>query len=486
MNGERMCALVGRIRDEYVLEAEPDFLKALIPADVSPVIAGKRRTPRRLLVAAASVLLALGVGFGTLTALTRGGVIPAEAMPFLGRFPALQAFLWPDGEETDGEETDAEETTEGETAPICDHVLLPTEDSDPTVCFTGSATPMHCERCGDTVSYTPEAGAHLYREGFCTLCGLAEGAHPFFTVEADPDETAEGVPTGVMLTGLTGEWADTLRLPNVGYLEGYGILPVTAVGELSPSLLSHTPTEVILPDTVKRIGSKAFCSLATLKRVTLPEGLVSIGDEAFRGCGLLSLTLPDGVTALGESALRDCPSLRRVYLSASLKTIGDFALRGCPTLGYVSVPEENTVFYVKSGCLIKRSSGKLLLGVNGATIPESGICIIGEAAFEGREDLGAVRIPDTVRQIQDDAFRNCKGLTSFHFPEGSTLRLGSHILAGCSDMTRIFIACNIQTIGEDMFEDCTALEKVLILDDIVQWQKQCIRTGIDEQIPGLK
>ncbi len=475
MSGERIYALVGGICEEYVLEAEPACLKALIPSEDSNLSSG-RRLIRRLLVAAASIGLTLGVGFGTLTGLTRGGIIASEAMPFLGRFPTLQAFLWPDEAETD---------TEEDTAAVCDHVYELTDGSSPTVCFTGMATPMYCERCGETVSYTPVAGKHLYREGACMLCGLTEGCHTLFTVQADPDETVDGAPAGVMLTGLSGDVSDTLILPDVGYLEGYGLLPVTAVGELSLSSLSRTPTEVILPDTVKRIHSRAFYSVSTLERVTLPDGLLSIGDEAFRGCGLTALVLPDGVTALGASALRDCPSLREVHLSASLTTLGEFALRGCPALWDISIPAENTVFYEEDGCLIKRDSGKLIVGVNGATIPKEGIYIIGEAAFEGRAYLEIVVVPESVRQIQDDAFRDCKGMTRFYFPTAGALRLGDRILSGCTGLTMLELSSNIQTIGENMFEGCTALEDIHFGHNFTHWVKLCNRTGINKQLPRL-
>ncbi len=480
MKRESIYVLMGQIREEYVLEAEPARLKALIPEAAPAAPLRKRHILRGAAVAAAVLVCTAAVGFGTLTALTRSGRITEEKLPLAARFPALQAFLWPDGEET----AETPETTEtAETDPPCDHVLHSTDGSDPSACFTGGTTTLHCDVCNSAVPYTPQIGAHIYRDGTCMLCGMTEGAHTAFTVQADPDEVSGGIPAGVMLTGLSGDLTDTLRLPNVGYLEGYGVLPVTAIGELSLSFLPDTPTEIILPDTVKRIGNQAFYFIRTLKRVNLPDGLTSIGDEAFYKCDLTSLTLPEGVTALGESALRDNKSLKEVHLPASLVSIGDFAMRGCPALSEVTVPAENTVYYVETGCLIKRSSGKLILGVNGATIPKEGIHIIGVAAFQGRKNLGYVRIPDSVRQIQDDAFRDCKGLTSFHFPEGSTLRLGDRILFGCEDMTKIYIDCNIQTIGEDMFHGCFSLEEIMILDNIVQWQKQCIRTGIDKQLP---
>ena len=46
---------------------------------------------------------------------------------------------------------------------------------------------------------------------------------------------------------------------------------------------------------VRRIGNEAFDSCRFLTAIILPEGLESIGDYAFAGCPLASITLPEGL-----------------------------------------------------------------------------------------------------------------------------------------------------------------------------------------------
>lgn len=60
-------------------------------------------------------------------------------------------------------------------------------------------------------------------------------------------------------------------------------------------------TEIVIPSTVKSIGKYAFSTKNTLNEVTtliLPEGLTTIGNRAFRNQNILTVDLPYSVTAL--------------------------------------------------------------------------------------------------------------------------------------------------------------------------------------------
>ncbi len=67
--------------------------------------------------------------------------------------------------------------------------------------------------------------------------------------------------------------------------------------------------------------------------VTIPEGVTSIGNGAFRWCGsLTSVTIPEGVTSIGNSAFWGCKSLRSVTIPGSVTTIGNRAFWDCSGL----------------------------------------------------------------------------------------------------------------------------------------------------------
>lgn len=69
---------------------------------------------------------------------------------------------------------------------------------------------------------------------------------------------------------------------------------------------------------------------------TVPDGVVSVGFEAFKECpALTELTLPEGVNSIGELAFSECRALTVVTLPASLTEIGDWAFRACNELADV-------------------------------------------------------------------------------------------------------------------------------------------------------
>jgi len=69
----------------------------------------------------------------------------------------------------------------------------------------------------------------------------------------------------------------------------------------------------------------------------LPEGTLTIGDEAFRGdVSLTSIRLPDGITSIGNYAFADCKALTTIRIPESVTEIGNGAFDGC-TLTYAEV-----------------------------------------------------------------------------------------------------------------------------------------------------
>ena len=59
---------------------------------------------------------------------------------------------------------------------------------------------------------------------------------------------------------------------------------------------------------LRELKERAFADCTRLKKLVLPEGLESIGDEAFKNDhALMSLTVPDSVTEVGRSVMEGCP-----------------------------------------------------------------------------------------------------------------------------------------------------------------------------------
>lgn len=66
-------------------------------------------------------------------------------------------------------------------------------------------------------------------------------------------------------------------------------------------------TVVEIPDTVKKIGDKAFEKKGKILGVVMPDSVTSIGDGAFDSCSSLKdVAMSKGLKEIGESAFKNC------------------------------------------------------------------------------------------------------------------------------------------------------------------------------------
>ena len=96
----------------------------------------------------------------------------------------------------------------------------------------------------------------------------------------------------------------------------------------------RTAAHYDVPRGTEHIGRSAFRS-DSLKTISLPIGLRTIGEYAFSGCGrLVSLTVPLTVTDIGENAFAACVSLERLSLPPGLTLNNDYDWAEYPDLTY--------------------------------------------------------------------------------------------------------------------------------------------------------
>ena len=102
-------------------------------------------------------------------------------------------------------------------------------------------------------------------------------------------------------------------------------------------------TDLVIPDGVTSIGSRAFYYCRGLTSVTIGSSVTSIGSSAFYDCsGLTSVTIGSSVTSIGSEAFSDCRGLTSVTIPNSVTSIGNYAFYGCSGLTSVTIPSSVT------------------------------------------------------------------------------------------------------------------------------------------------
>ncbi len=186
-----------------------------------------------------------------------------------------------------------------------------------------------------------------------------------------------------------------------------------------------TATEVVIPDGVTSIGNNAFDRCKTLTSITIPDSVTSIGDSAFKSCtSLTSITIPNSVTMIGNEAFSFCESLTSITIPNGVTKIGYEAFYDCTKLTSITMPNSVTN--------IDRNVFSFCESLSSITIPNS-ITSISSGAFDGCTSLTSITIPNSVKSIGDSAFKSCTSLTSITIPNSVT-SIGDFAFLFCTNL----------------------------------------------------
>ena len=130
--------------------------------------------------------------------------------------------------------------------------------------------------------------------------------------------------------------------------------------------------------SVTGIGDSAFRG-SSVSSITIPASVTSIGDHAFSLCrSLNSINIPNNVTYIGSGAFEECTSLTSIRLPSRITSINDYTFQSCESLSSITIPD--------------------------------GVTSIGWCAFSFCKKLTSITIPASVKTIDDFAFVSCVSL----------------------------------------------------------------------------
>ena len=184
--------------------------------------------------------------------------------------------------------------------------------------------------------------------------------------------------------------------------------------------------EVTIPSSINgyrvtKIRSYAFQNRTALKKVTVPDGVESIGRSAFSGCtSLATVSLPDSLTSIGVLAFNNTSLIN-----------GES--------NYV-----DRVLYIGHFLIIAKKD------VAGSYTVKNGTVTIADNAFQNCALLSGVTLPDTLNSIGNSAFSGCTALKGFTIPSSVTT-IGGRALYNCSGVKELSIPDSVKSVGGNAF-----------------------------------
>lgn len=121
-----------------------------------------------------------------------------------------------------------------------------------------------------------------------------------------------------------------------------GLVFTPRVSEIGNYAFAGTKVKsVTLPETIKKLGVGAF---ASAEEIVIPGNMKSIPADMFSGSSALKkIAVPEGVTSIGKRAFANCPEVSEISLPSTLKTIGDYAFRDSSKVASEEWLDENVV-----------------------------------------------------------------------------------------------------------------------------------------------
>ena len=357
--------------------------------------------------------------------------------------------------------------------------------------------------------------------------------------------TAVSIPASVTSIGYEA-FKDCTSLATVTFASGSQL---SSIGQ--DAFYNSGLTSIAIPASVTSIGDDAFSvcwNLATItvdggnttydsrnncnaiikttsntlvvgcKGTTIPNTVTSIGNYAFFGSGLTSITIPASVETIDDYAFQYCDDLASVTVYASdPPSLGSSVFNSCNQLDYIYVfsdlvddyqgawsayqsiitamtnpngtcgvaPNASDVRWVLTGTTPNYTLTIMKVGSTGAMedyaaedtrpwhgnrssitsiVIENGVTSIGARAFYNCDNpsLASITIPASVTSIGYAAFLGCT-MPSVTFADGSQLAtISDYAFEECLGLTSFTIPDGVTSIGNSAFMGCANLASVTI------------------------
>ena len=249
--------------------------------------------------------------------------------------------------------------------------------------------------------------------------------------------------------------------------------------------------KIELPDSVEYIGDKAFSNCESAQSVYIGKGITQIGSRTFyENTALSTITFADGIQlkTIGNLAFAYATKVKKVVIPNGVESLGDNVFQGCSELNDISIPNTlthigsyafggtkyykdlvddptNTVYYLGNWVIgiqvdaddsdgVDTSFKSTIVDLSPETF-NTGVVGIADLAFYRCPELRTVNLPDSLKYIGDYAFYQCPKLylVNTYCAEA----VGDYAFAETA-VSNLNLGTKLKSIGAYAFFKCLQLE----------------------------
>ena len=297
------------------------------------------------------------------------------------------------------------------------------------------------------------------------------------SVTAGLDLTAYAADTTI--TGKCGESATYTFDKNTKTLTISGAGMIDSTDSDFPS--SDSIVSLVIKDGITEIGYEMFFGCENLENIVIPDSVVSISRDAFKGTKYYNVdsNWQDGQLYINHAlvCVKEDSAKGEFKIKDGTTVIADAAFEGCCNLSSITIPDSVThigadVFYNCDNLnKIDMSSNIESVGIGAFEYTayydnqsnwNNGALYVGAALIAVNADLtGKYQVKDSTRVVADEVFRACR-LTEVSLPNGLVNIGGGYAFAYCNNLESITIPDTVTEMGSGVFEACRNLKKVVL------------------------
>lgn len=161
------------------------------------------------------------------------------------------------------------------------------------------------------------------------------------------------------------------------------------------------------------IADEAFYKCEQITEILIPDSVVRVGSHAFKGCKFKSIVIPDSVTEIGSGAFYGCRMLKSIKFSSNIdksfyRNVNDYLFEDT---GFCY----NADLYENGALYLEQHMIRVDYKYSGVFEVKNGTKSIGSETFYNCSGITEVIIPNSVIYIGGDWFEKCSEVPKITF-----------------------------------------------------------------------